>query len=206
MAQIKIFDIARALESALGALGARQQLVISLRSGDFTAVSTTFHGVNPRAYSIVPYPDSAQDYAIPPEFWHPTTWALEGEQPLSADSRGNRWSTCASWEKGEFSISGSHCRGRLPVMRRAVGVTLSRTDAHALLARCGVSAKLLVAGERMSVDEATTWIVAWIRSRIDAGLPTGENHAEPAFLAENPGNGRSVFRPAYKAAREILKQ
>lgn len=206
MTQIKIFDTVRALESALGALGARQQLVIALRSGAAIATCATFHAVNPRAYCIVPYPDSAQNYEIPPDFWHPSTWALEGEQPLSADRRGNRWSTCASWENGEFSISGSHCRGRLPVMRRAVGVTLSLADARGLLAKYGVSAKSLVAGERMSAEEATAWHLAWIKERMEGGLPSGYNYAEPAFLKANPRNGRTVSLPSYKAAREILKR
>lgn len=206
MAQIKIFDTVRAMEAIMGALAARQQLVIALRSGEIKSVCATFHGVNPRAYCGVAYPDSAQNFEISADFWRPSTWALDGENLLSVDDRGDRWTTCAAWDRGDFSLSGSYRRGRLPVMRRAVGVTLSRASANTLLTRYGVPTSALVSGERMSPNEATAWHLAWIKERMDSGLPCGENIAEPAFLAANPGNGRAVSRPAFKAARETLKQ
>jgi len=196
MDSISIFELQRALEPSLGLAGARQQILVALRSGEITGVCKSFVGMNPNSFSNSEYPEAAKGYRLPTGFWAPTSWSVDGEQTMSSRA-SDPWSTNTSWERGDFTISGSRRRGSIGIVQRAIGVTIARAEASSLLRKLGAP---LTGGE----DEMAAWAVHWMRVRLESREPYGERKMAQPFLERFPSANRKRIRAIHADAKRIL--
>lgn len=197
MEDIAIFDLQRALEPALGIRGARHQILVALRRGDLRARCATFINLNARDHSTPDYPDSGAGVELPREFWAPSTWIDDGEMPLVGPRPSDIWTTVTSWERGDFTISGSLGRGTVSVVRRATGITFLRNDVRQLLRPLGIA---LPGGE----EEMLSWAIDWIRQRVDRGEPHGYRKMIEPFAERFPSSNSKRLRAIHANAKGIL--
>ena len=197
MDRISIVELQRALEPVLGLMGARLQILGALRCNELKSSCDEFVGVNASDYSA-PYPDNGADAELPPHFWTPEAWANDGENRLEPTRDRESWIAVASWERGEFTISGSHGGGRRPVLRRAIGVHCSRDGARDLLRRFGVA-------RPGGKEEMAVWAVDWMRGCIQRGEPYGQAKMAQPFLSRFPNANRKVIRGFHADAKRILR-
>ncbi|MBW8296177.1 hypothetical protein [Sphingopyxis sp.] len=197
MDDISIFDLQQTLASALGIAGARRQIVNALHRGEIRAKCKSFVGLNARDFTVGDYPESAENFTLPPAFWSRSGWIEDGEQMGNQPDDRNAWSTNTSWARGEFALSGSRRRGTVPFVRRAVGVSIHRSETRGFLRRFGVA----MPG---SEEEMTAWAVSWIRERNSRRERHGERAMTPEFLDQFPSANRKRIRAVHTEAKRIL--
>lgn len=157
---IQIGAVAEQLATALGTHGAREHLLTQFRSGSVSSVCARFVGLNPSAYCSTQYPDRADSFTLPTEFWGPEYWARAGETVITNDSRDHvivrrgqmiaarqltrshlaqKFTFVADWIRGDFTYSTSFMQGSCPCTRRALGVHIPREDVDRMMYALGLS-------------------------------------------------------------------
>lgn len=136
---VSMGTILRNLEKPLGFAGAVNQLLQALRSGKLTGVCDQFHGLNASNRPIYELPNEAENFPLPVEFWGYAQWQKDGETSVQTTNQPfDPWTFNADWRNGHFSVTGSYHRGKLPVVRMATGVRLSKGEAAAFLKMRGI--------------------------------------------------------------------
>lgn len=196
---IGIGALAESLVGTFGKTGGRNLLLQNLRSGALSCTCDEFYSLNPSAYSMATYPDSAVNFALPPDFWS-WDWSHDGEVIILPLGLLDPLSLVADWAGGNFSFSGSYRRGHVLQVRRAMGVKMDRAQAFGFMKLNNVSPSQSTVPTRATDDQ--------LADLCDVYLGQGLN-SETAFtiFKKSPlreGIKRAVFRAAFAKQKALV--
>lgn len=204
--RVPLGTIAERASRALTVPGARTWLMTRLKSGALLAQAACY--LEEHEWFGPTRCQTHYDYVMPAQFWE-AEWTHDGDRTSDRNTRLDyiqRATLSADWHGSSFAIISTHGAPARTFsgFRRAIGVSLHRDDAAALLAHMD----LIAAGHspaHSSPGRAThSRVVEWCRNWIENGSGRNSTIAWKAFsdLPEFENNSRDDdFRPAWNEAK-----